>query len=163
MAGPVSSLRSVCAQCGTVYDREANGASCPECKPPRTVTVATVMHERRRGTTRQRGYDERWRRLSERARRVQPFCSDCGRTDELTTDHSPRAWQRRELGLTIRLEDVDVVCAPCNTERGPARGPDAVDRPTIGDRARELDELAEDMDDLTIPDDLDQRVARGEL
>ena len=54
-----------------------------------------------------RGYDWRWLQLSRRARRLQPFCSDCGATDDLTADHSPEAWRRKEAGLVIRLKDVD--------------------------------------------------------
>lgn len=159
MAEPVSALRSVCSACGTVYERERNGSRCPECRPARARTVGELAHERRRGSTRQRGYDQRWRRLSERARRLQPFCSDCGRPDQLTADHSPTAWERRAAGLPIRLEDIDVVCAPCNAERGPARGPEALERPTMGSQAMELEQLEDGMEDL---DDLDQRVARGE-
>jgi len=64
------------------------------------------------------------------------------------------------LGKPVRLEDIDVVCRWCNADRGPARGPDAVDRPTMGSGAEELEALTEDG---VPPDDLDQRVARGEL
>lgn len=80
----------------------------------------TERHSRMR-SAQQRGYDHRWHQLSLRARRAQPFCADCGRTDSLTADHSPEAWARRERGQVIRLSDVDVVCGPCNTRRGPAR------------------------------------------
>ena len=38
-----------------------------------------------------RGYDRRWRVLSERARKLQPWCSDCGATEDLQADHSPEA------------------------------------------------------------------------
>lgn len=158
MAEPVSLLRSVCSDCGTVYERTSSGSRCDDCKPAPARTARRIMAEQRRGTAKQRGYDQQWRRLSERARRLQPFCSDCGRTDHLTTDHSPEAWARREAGKPVRLEDVDVVCVWCNSDRGPARGPDAVERPTMGSAARELAELEDDM-----ADDLDQRVARGEL
>lgn len=69
----------------------------------------------------ERGYDAAWRKLSERARRLQPFCSDCGATDDLQTDHTPRAWARKAAGKVIRLKDVDVVCGACNRARGSAR------------------------------------------
>jgi hypothetical protein len=69
-----------------------------------------------------RGYDAKWKRLSRRARRAQPWCSDCGTTEGLQTDHSPGAWQRKTRGLEVRLCDVDVVCGPCNRARGAARG-----------------------------------------
>lgn len=67
------------------------------------------------------GYDRAWRSLSLRARRLQPFCSDCGAVDDLSVDHSPEAWERKAAGLAIRLEDVDVVCRACNSARGQAR------------------------------------------
>lgn len=158
MAEPVTTLWSVCSECGASFERDLRArAQCPECKPPPERTAERITRESRRGTARSRGYDARWTRLSKRARKLQPFCSDCGRTDRLTTDHSPEAWRRHEAGQTIRLEDVDVVCVWCNGDRGAARGPDAVDRPTMGSRLAELDELADELDDL------DQRIARGEL
>lgn len=70
----------------------------------------------------ERGYDHAWRKLSEKARKLQPFCSDCGATNDLQTDHSPEAWARKSSGKRIRLCDVDVVCGPCNRKRGAARG-----------------------------------------
>ena len=82
-------------------------------------------------TYRQRGYDSAWDRLSRRARRIQPWCTDCGTTEDLTADHLPSAWQRKQQGLAVRLEDVDVTCRSCNTKRGPARGPQS--RETWGD------------------------------
>lgn len=80
-----------------------------------------------RGSRHERGYDYRWEKLSKRARKLQPFCTDCGRTDDLTADHSTEAWRRREAGLPIRLKDIDVVCRQCNTDRGAARGSAATD------------------------------------
>lgn len=68
-----------------------------------------------------RGYDSTWTDLSVRARRLQPFCLDCGTTEDLTTDHSTEAWQRRAAGKPVRLEDVAVVCRSCNGKRGAAR------------------------------------------
>ena len=71
----------------------------------------------------QRGYDAAWQRLSKRARRLQPFCLDCGATEDLQADHLPQAWARKAAGKPLRLADVEVVCAPCNRARGAARGP----------------------------------------
>ena len=68
-----------------------------------------------------RGYDAQWRRLSRKARKLQPFCTDCGATNDLQADHSPEAWERHERGLPIRLTDVSVVCGECNRRRGQAR------------------------------------------
>jgi 5-methylcytosine-specific restriction protein A len=98
-----------CLTCG-----EPSAASyCDDHQP------ATWQH--RKGTAHQRGYDAAWNRLSRRARRLQPFCSDCGTTEDLTTDHLPSAWQRKAEGKPLRLRDVDVVCAPCNLARGTSR------------------------------------------
>lgn len=72
-------------------------------------------------TDAERGYDNAWRKLSERARRLQPFCSDCGATEDLQCDHTPQAWARQAAGKPIRIKDVDVVCGPCNRARGSAR------------------------------------------
>lgn len=72
-------------------------------------------------SARRRGYTTAWDRLSRRARRLQPFCTDCGATSNLETDHSPEAWERHDQGLPVRLQDVEVVCADCNRARGSAR------------------------------------------
>lgn len=70
-----------------------------------------------------RGYDAAWQRLSKRARRLQPFCLDCGSSEDLQADHLPAAWERKAAGKPLRLSDVEVVCGPCNRARGAARGP----------------------------------------
>ena len=84
---------------------------CLDCGQP---TASTRCPEHR-------GYDRRWRVLSERARKLQPWCSDCGATEDLEADHSPEAWARIAAGKMVRLRDVDVVCGPCNRARGQAR------------------------------------------
>lgn len=69
---------------------------------------------KRRGSTAQRGYDNEWRKLSEQAIAAQPYCSVCGTTDDLTTDHvDPRT--RGMAGLT--LNDVQVLCRFHNSQR----------------------------------------------
>jgi len=57
-----------------------------------------------------RGYDAEWDRLSRRARRLQPWCSDCGSTEDLQADHLPSAWERRAQRKPLRLKDIEVVC-----------------------------------------------------
>lgn len=104
-----------CLDCGELTDL---GPRCDQCRPaedrrhvraPKTSSTA-------------RGYDTAWRKLSERARRLQPWCSDCGSHEDLTTDHSAEAWQRKADGLPIRLVDVDVLCRGCNAARGAPGG-----------------------------------------
>lgn len=97
---------------------------CLDCGRPSPASRCdehTVDRRPPKANTKARGYDHVWRKLSERARRLQPWCSDCGTVEDLTTDHSPEAWKRKANGLPIRLADVDVVCRPCNGKRGPAR------------------------------------------
>lgn len=114
-----------CLTCGTPTD---NGSRCTEhTKTDQRLTSRAALSVNR--SPRRAGYDYAWDKLSARARQLQPFCSDCGATEDLQTDHTPEAWRRKSKGLAIRLEDVDVVCGPCNRARGPARGPD-VTRPS---------------------------------
>lgn len=96
-----------CRRCGTPI---AAGTHCTDCDPGDT-----------KPTAHQRGYDSAWTRLSRRARKLQPFCTDCGATNDLQADHSPEAWQRKAQGLSLRLADIEVVCGPCNRNRGAAR------------------------------------------
>lgn len=88
-----------CIQCG----QPSTATRCPDCAAHRP------------------SYDQSWRRLSTRARRLSPTCQDCGTNQDLTLDHSPAAWDRKAAGKTIRLSDVAVTCRPCNSRRGPAR------------------------------------------
>lgn len=101
----MTSLRP-CLACGA----PSPASWCPTCRPPENKPGATA-----------RGYDWTWEQLSKRARRLQPWCTDCSTTEDLTTDHSEEAWKRKAAGKVIRLSDVDVVCRSCNSKRGPAR------------------------------------------
>lgn len=95
---------------------------CLVCGEPAEGTRCAVHTVDRKPPAAARGYDAAWARLSKRARRLQPFCADCGATEDLQADHTPEAWQRKAEGKAIRLADVDVVCGPCNRRRGAARG-----------------------------------------
>lgn len=106
-------LLKACSECGEPSDQ----ARCQQHRPTDDKPTAQA-----------RGYDNAWNKLSARARRLQPFCSDCGATTDLQTDHSPEAWRRKAAGKPIRLADVTVVCGPCNRARGAAR-PGRVDPP----------------------------------
>ena len=102
-----------CLDCG---EPTGNGQRCPEHDQARKAAQV-----RPRRTFRQRGYDGAWDRLSRRARRAQPFCSECGATENLTTHHTDEAWRRHDRGLPVRLQDVAVLCGPCNTRAGSTR------------------------------------------
>ncbi len=96
---------------------------CVVCGEPTGSTRCSAHTvNSRKANASARGYDTAWRKLSERARRLQPFCTDCGSSEDLQTDHSPQAWRRKAEGHAIRLADVEVVCGACNRTRGAARG-----------------------------------------
>lgn len=103
-----------CVDCGDL----CQGTRCTDCRPVVDRTYARAP--KTSSTT--RGYDSVWRRLSERARRLQPWCSDCGSVEDLTGEHTATAWQRKADGLPIRLQDVDVLCRGCNGARGAPGG-----------------------------------------
>lgn len=109
----MSGVLKPCLSCGEPTDA---GSYCDDCQPKRAPRPPRA--------SRSAGYDTAWDLLSKRARRLQPWCSDCGATAKLACDHSPEAWRRHDAGLPIRLVDVDVVCARCNNRRGAARGSD---------------------------------------
>lgn len=78
-----------------------------------------------------RGYDAQHDKLSKRARRLQPWCSSCGATEDLQLDHGPQTWERRAEGKPLRLQDYrGVYCGDCNRANGPAR-PDTLQHNSI--------------------------------
>ena len=116
-------LTKICTACGELSDQ----ARCPDHRPKDQKAPAPA-----------RGYDNEWKRLSKRARRLQPFCEDCGSTADLQADHSPEAWEARAAGKPIKLSMVSVVCGKCNRDRGAARGLRTVHKPpTRGDAPSE--------------------------
>ena len=108
-------MKRPCLTCGALSEQ----SRCDACTG-RYNSMARRLYPK--SSPRARGYNSRWDRLSRKARRLQPFCSDCGATKDLQADHSPEAWRRHEAGLPIRLRDIDVVCGACNRRRGAARG-----------------------------------------
>lgn len=107
-----------CIDCG----EPTPAGRCPAHRPPSAP----------KPSPRRRGYTTAWDKLSKRARRAQPFCLHCGRSDDLQADHLPAAWERQAAGLPVRLDDVRVLCGPCNRAAGPARP--TGDRPRDGSR-----------------------------
>lgn len=95
---------------------------CLECgEPTRSTRCTEHAAPDRKLSARARGYDTAHDKLSRLARKLQPFCLDCGRPDDLQLHHLPIAWERKEAGQRIRLVDVEVLCGQCNRDRGPAR------------------------------------------
>jgi 5-methylcytosine-specific restriction enzyme A len=80
----------------------------------------------RKPPTTQRGYGADWQRLSTLARSRQPWCSICGATQDLTTDHRNPA-TRGMRGVT--LADVQVLCRRCNGSKQDKQGPKPIAKP----------------------------------
>lgn len=91
------------------------------CEEHTAETARVHERERVRLTPRERGYDAAWIRLSKRARRLQPWCLDCGTTSDLSADHLPQAWIKHERGEALTLADIEVVCLSCNAKRETSR------------------------------------------
>lgn len=117
-------MKSTCLSCGSVIP--AGTTRCDDCR--RANDRRRINGGGKKPSPKTRGYDAQWKRLSLRARKLQPFCTDCGATTDLQADHTPEAWDRHDRGLPIRLQDIDVVCGTCNRRRGAARGPGAQER-----------------------------------
>lgn len=126
-------MKQPCIECGELYEMTGKSGYCDTCRPPRNRRLEEKLRAPTRGSTGERGYDWHWQQLSRRARDRQPWCTDCGTTEDLTADHSIAAWERRAAGKSIRLQDIDVVCRQCNADRGAARGVDASDEFRGGD------------------------------
>jgi 5-methylcytosine-specific restriction enzyme A len=97
-----------CVVCGALT---VGSSKCEACRPAdyRRWRIGRPSHRPSRSV----GYSTAWSRLSRRARRAQPWCTDCGATTDLTADHL--VWPARSL------VDVAVRCRRCNSRKGPVR------------------------------------------
>ena len=115
-------LLKPCLQCDQVSEQSL----CPEHRPAYTKPSKEP-------------YDHQFRKLSELARKLQPFCLWCTSSEDLQCDHTPAAWERKAKGLPIRLQDVRVLCGDCNRLAGQAKpGPGqrtSEERPDLTDKS----------------------------
>lgn len=89
---------------------------CLRCGEPTTATYCPACRPAdRRDRTGDPRWTARWRRLSRQARRLQPACSNCGATTDLTTDHR----QPIAAGGPAfpNLTGLDVLCRSCNSTK----------------------------------------------
>ncbi len=90
-----------CNGCGVVV----RAARCDACKR---------LQERKRPKRADRGYDSKWHELSRTMRALQPFCTICHSTKDLTLDHIKPLSQG---GLSIP-SNAQVLCRKCNSRKG---------------------------------------------
>lgn len=93
---------------------------CPGCKKLRPMGTqcpcrTTKPRQWKSKNTRVKGkYDHAWTKARAEAIRLQPWCSRCGRTDDLTGDHI----QPLSLGGSNRPDNIRVLCRSCNSSKG---------------------------------------------
>ena len=92
-----------CLDCGTLIP---SGSRCEDCR-----LVKVRARERVRPSRHERGYGNEWARVSKQVRQVQPWCSACGTTSDLTVDHVTP-------GDASRLR---VLCRRCHARFGARR------------------------------------------
>jgi 5-methylcytosine-specific restriction endonuclease McrA len=91
-----------CLVCG----EPSTSPRCDDCKPAASTQASF----------RDRGYKTAWDKLSKKARKLQPWCTRCGSSSDLTGDHILPISDYPELAVTI--ENLQVLCRPCNGKRG---------------------------------------------
>lgn len=93
-----------CLVCG----EPGNGPRCAEHASPTPAKPRDRRHVHWNGT--------RWKKLSARVRKLMPWCADCRRTSQLTTDHVIPVEHRPDLAYEI--ENLITRCRPCNGRKG---------------------------------------------
>lgn len=92
-----------CARCGDIIP---TGTYCSDCRPKPTPRPRGHIH----------GNPTKWKALSAKARRLQPWCSKCDATTDLTTDHViPYSVAP---ALAYCRENTRILCRSCNSTRG---------------------------------------------
>jgi len=88
-------------RCGAIVRAE-----CERCKPVRILN----------GTTAERGYDHRWRRLSELKRQEDPLCEECEREGMVTPATEVHHIIPVRLAPMMRLSwsNIVSVCKACH-------------------------------------------------
>lgn len=114
-------MQRPCLGCGCLIE---TGSRCTDCKP------TNLRYQRgKKGRT---ASDWRWRKLSQKLRRLSPFCEKCSATTDLTVDHVIPPDERPDL--IYEILNLRVWCRSCNGSRG--------NRVTDQERQQVLDAIA---------------------
>lgn len=115
--------------CLSCQELTTNSTRCDDCRRAHDREAEAARYARDGRRQRREGHDSAaWRRLSKRARKLQPWCNLCGRRadelehyERLELDHLPSAWWKYENKKPILLTDVQVLCNSCNNKLGSSR------------------------------------------
>lgn len=84
---------------------------CLTCGTPSPAGGGCPRHPRPGATA--RGYTSQWQRTSRAAIAAHPWCTHCGATHDLTTDHiTPK-----RHGGTDHADNLQVLCRRCNSAK----------------------------------------------
>ena len=95
-------FNSPCLYCGVV----SRGSTCRQC-------TAVIQSRDINRKIRNKQYDYKWQKLSRYARTIQPYCSRCGSSRDLTADH---ILSLADGGQNI-LENIMILCRSCNSSK----------------------------------------------
>lgn len=93
--------------CGRTFDSKDG---CPSCHK---------KSNSRQQTTAERGYDHRWRKLSEKIRAEEPLCVDCLEKGKVTpAEHCHHKIKIKDApALRLDRDNVVPLCIACHDER----------------------------------------------
>src|SRR5690606_15527647 len=94
----MSDLFKPCLVCGEL----SKESRCSEHRITRTSREGHAAYKN----------NARWKNLSKKLRKLQPWCSECGATDDLTCDHIIPVKERSDL--TYATENIQILCRSCN-------------------------------------------------
>lgn len=101
-----------CLRCGELSPE----SYCPEHRRERW----------NRRVSRSSEYGPNWTALSRKCRKLQPWCTQCGSTEQLETHHTVEAWLKLKHVGALTFSDAEkglliVLCHRCNVAAGAAR------------------------------------------
>ena len=119
-------IQRPCLSCGELT---TNSTRCDDCRRAHDREAEAARYAKHGRRQRREGHESAaWRRLSKKARKLQPWCNLCGRRadelehyERLELDHLSSAWAKYHDNKPILLTDVQVLCNTCNNKLGSSR------------------------------------------
>lgn len=101
-----------CIECGEL----GQNSRCTDCQTAHRKSYGNSAPTEHRKAHPAFANRTRWKKLSQRLRRAQPWCDLCGREDRLTLDHIIPIREAPQLAYDVA--NLRVLCIHCNSERG---------------------------------------------